>query len=51
MGFGTFFTALAGDMVSNAVLFLGEIEPVFAVLFGVAVVGFLVSLVARFVRT
>lgn len=50
MGFSTVFSGMASNMVTNASSFLGDIMPVVAVFFGVAVVGFLVSLLARFVN-
>jgi len=48
MGFDAFFGALSVTMVTNTVDLLGDIEPVLAVGFSVAVLGLVLGALTRF---
>ena len=47
--FGGVFDTVASGMVTQAISFLGEIDTIIAVVFGIAAIGMLATVVRRFV--
>lgn len=49
MGFSTSFTTLAADMLSQAADFVGDILPIIGVMAGIAIAGYALMQVRRFI--
>lgn len=49
MGFDTAVAGIATDMVTNAVGLLGDFAPVVGVVFGIAALGMMFAVVAKFI--